>query len=295
MNKAPLKKLLALIALGAVGSSSLTVVDQGEVAIVYRFGAINRTLGPGLGVHLPWPMESLQTIRVSEARRLALGSRRMLTRDTNLVELGLVVQHTVREPIAYATNLADPDAVIAAQVLSVATKVVSTMEVDEDELLTTGRSQLQQRVRTQSQQALDAIQAGVQLEALEVAELAPPAPVVDAFNDVSSARGDRDTKALAAEAYTSKLLPDVRGNAARTKEEARADANGLLARTMGDTDRFSALLAVETNNANAIRTQLYAETIGRVGQKVNIIVADQDTELTLPFPTESSSTEGSTP
>jgi len=273
---------IAALILGSVCLfDALLVVDQGDVAMVYRFGAVQRVEGPGLRIHIPWPIESAEIIRQSEVRLIELDSRRMLTADTNLVDLKLAAQYTVSNPMKYALDLQEPDGMVAAQVMAVATRVVATMEVDRDNLLTAGRSKLQQAVLSQAQVALNELGAGVRLAAVEVQSLVPPPAVVDAFNDVSSARGDRDTLALAAEGYASKLIPDVRGATAQRVEGARAEASRLMARVSGDIDRFGALATAEADSSRANRTHLYIDLIQRIGPRLEVHVVAPGTELFL--------------
>ena len=133
---------LGLVALPLLWlATGLFVVETGDVAVVFRFGAIDRTAQAGLGAHLPWPFESHEVVRVSEVRRVEPGRTRMLTGDTNLVDLDLVVQLTVADPALWLTGTADPEADAAAIVTSVATDIVASMDVDR--LLTTGRAELQ--------------------------------------------------------------------------------------------------------------------------------------------------------
>ncbi len=218
--------------------SGLFVVETGDVAVIFRFGEVSRTTGSGLGFRLPAPIERHERVRVSEVRRVEPGRTRMLTGDTNLIDLDLVVQLTVADPVAWLTGASDPEAHTAAIVTAIATDVVATMDVDR--LLTTGRAELQHRVLTDAQDVLQRMGTGARIDAVDIRELTPPPAVVDAFNDVSSARGDRETLALGAEAYTSRLLPETRGTSAARLSAAHATAAERVARAQADISRFEA-------------------------------------------------------
>jgi len=260
--------------------SGLMVVDTGERALVYRFGALTRAEGAGLHLRLPWPVERDERLNVTEVRRVESAQTRLLTADTNLVQLALAVQYTVGDPVAWTLQAAEPEAVIAALVQSAAEAGVASMPVDE--LLTTGRADLERQVLEAGQAAVDALRLGVRLVAVDVRELVPPGPVVDAFNDVSSARGDRETLALSAEAYASKLLPDVRGQAARDTEQARADAARSLARAQAETARFAELLPAWRRDAEGTRVDLHARALAAVQDAVALQVVPAGAEIVLP-------------
>ena len=277
-----MKKLLTGLALlvGAVAlADGVMFVDSGEAAVVYRFGAVVRTASAGLQLRAPWPLESDERIAIGEARRVETGERRLLTGDTNLVDLDLVVQYAVSDPVAYVLGATDPEAVVIQTVKASAAEVLSTMEVDF--LMTTGRSELQTRLRERAQAGLDARQIGVTLADVDVRELSPPPPVVDAFNDVSSARGDRETLALSADAYASTVIPDARGEAARLTEAAGADASRIVSDAQGDVARFKALKIAHDASPGSVRAQLRAELWADLGERIDVVGAAPGTEVYL--------------
>ncbi len=256
------------LALLAWAASGLFTVESGEVAVIWRFGAPERTATAGLGLRLPWPLETHSTVALSESRRVEPGSTRMLTGDTNLVDLDLVVQYSVSDPVQWLTATADPERITADVVVAAATAAVRSTDVDS--LLTTGRAALQQRLAADAQARLDRLGAGVRVEAVEVRELAPPPAVLDAFNDVSSARGDRETLALAAEAYVSSVLPEARGQGARVREAARADAARRVRGAQGELSRFRAVEIAHRQSPGATTARLRADTLRRIGAQATV-------------------------
>jgi len=274
-----------LVGIGTLGllfaaSGMIMLVNPDEVAIVYRFGDVARTVDAGLAFRLPAPIESDERIGVSEIRRVETGQMRLLTGDTNLVELDLTVQYSVSDPVAFALQLFDPEAIVDAQVRATTAQLVASREVDS--LLTTGRASLQLEVADQVQLALDALDSGVLIAAIEVQELVPPSAVVDAFNDVSSARGDKETMVLAAHAYASKILPDTRGQALRRAEEAQAHATQSRAAAQGEADRFKALYAGYKASPAAMKWALRAESWLRVSENAEVVVAPSGAEVVFP-------------
>ncbi|MDP2311252.1 MAG: FtsH protease activity modulator HflK [Pseudomonadota bacterium] len=271
--------VVALIVGLGVLASSVMVVDPAEVAVVYRFGAVDRVLGAGLGFRLPL-VERAERIRVTEVRRIELPRRRLLTEDTNLVELEIVAQFSVSDPVLFALVHEDPEKVVAAEVESALNARVADVAVDA--LLTTGRAELQQALMDAAQKSLDALATGVRLVAVDVRDLVPPVAVVNAFNDVSSAKGDQETMRLAADSYASKVLPEVRGRAAQLEQEALAAAAEQSARADGDIARFFALLPAWRSDPAATRIQLRAELWDRIGSRAQVMLVPPGSEVTVP-------------
>ncbi len=278
------RALLAAVALALSGwlASGVMMVDTGQKALVYRFGAIERVQGAGLGLRLPWPVERDERLNVTEVRRVELPARRLLTADTNLVQLSMVAQYTVGDPAAWTLASSDPERVIAGFIQSEVMASAASMTVDE--LLTTGRADLERQVLQACQRAVDGQGLGVRLVAVDVRELAPPGPVVDAFNDVSSARGDRETLALSAEAYASKLLPDVRGDSAEAAEQARSASAQRLARTRAEVARFQQLHRAWRADRAATRVELHALALQEVAPHLAVITAPPGVEIAIPMP-----------
>lgn len=256
---------LGVLALLLAGSSVM-VIDADEVAVVLRFGAWQRTVGSGLAFRLPWPLETDARVRVTEVRQAEPGRRVLLTGDTNLVEVDIVAQYTVADPVAFLLTTDDPEAAVAATVGAQLAAAVSAMEVDV--LLTTGRTTLEQQVQQTAQAPLRAI--GVRIDAVELRALQPPDPVVAAFNDVNSARGDRDTMVLSAQSYASQHLPAVRGQVAQLTEEARTHAAERIAGARADVARFEALLPSWREAPDAVRRTLIEEAAAKVSPTVRV-------------------------
>ena len=272
-----LSKLASLVLLGLLAFSSTVIVDTGDVAVVYRFGAVDRTLAAGLGLRAPWPIEQHEIVDVSEVRRAEPGPVRMLTGDTNLVDVDLIIQYRVSDPVAFQLGMADVQETLTGVVFAVTKDRVATMGVDV--LLTTGRTELQQGAAASANILLERLSTGLKVDAVEVREITPPPDVLDAFKDVSSARGDRETLALAAEAYASKRLPQVRGSAAEEVEAAKAFAADRAAQAAGDVSRFEALLEARRDAPKAVQAQLWLETARAVGEHVEVMPLAEGTEV----------------
>ncbi len=275
----PILFVAVLAAAIFVATGTLMFVDSSEVAVVYRFGAPNRVAVSGLGLRLPWPIEADERIAVTEIRRVEVPARRMLSGDSNLLELALSVQYTVSDAVAFAIHAAEPEAHVAAAVTAAASNRIAAMDVDT--LLTTARAAVEQGVKDDAQAEIDRLGLGVQIEAVEARQLGPPDAVVDAFNDVSSARGDKDTMVLAAESYASKRLPDVRGESAKLLEEANADASRLVAEAYGRAGRFAALLPGHARAPAATRAGLLRALWAERGEKVQVLVATPESRIVV--------------
>src|SRR5438445_801147 len=58
-------------------------VDAQEKGVVMRLGALARVVGDGLGWHLPWPLETVEKVNVTQVRQ-ATERAELLTQDQNI-------------------------------------------------------------------------------------------------------------------------------------------------------------------------------------------------------------------
>jgi membrane protease subunit HflK len=100
-----LSSILLLIVAFWIGSGVYRV-DAQERAVILRFGAFTQITGPGYNWHLPWPIEQKRIVNVSQQYSVP-DSARMLTADTNLVEVNSAVQYTQPDAKKYLFRVKD--------------------------------------------------------------------------------------------------------------------------------------------------------------------------------------------
>ena len=141
--------------------------------------------------------------------------RQWLTGDTNIVELKVVIQYRVKEPVAYLFGVADfrdgrrRDFALVKLVESTLTMLIGKMPVDE--ALSSGKAYLQEETRQRMQRLADAMHLGLQIASINIVEVNPPTEVITAFNDVSSAKADRERIVNEADAYAKDPTPKSPG------------------------------------------------------------------------------------
>ena len=67
--------VFALLVIGVWAASGIYRVQPDEEGVVLRFGAYNRNAPPGLNYHIPWPVETALTPRVTTENLVFIGFR----------------------------------------------------------------------------------------------------------------------------------------------------------------------------------------------------------------------------
>lgn len=251
---------LACIAFALSGFYSLGSDEEG---LVLRFGRLVRQDGAGLHYHLPYPVETVLRVRSRMVRSISLdekGKQNLrLTGDENILNIKALVQFAIKDPRAYAFLVDSPDDVMQSVLSSVIVEIVATRTVDD--VLTTGKTEMQTLARARAQERLDLLGAGINLISVNVTESSPPDPVVEAFNDVASAREDANKYKHEAEAYANGLFPAARGEAQQALQLAEGDRAARVQRAKGDASHFQSVLAEYVKAPSLTRRRMLLETM----------------------------------
>ena len=164
---------ILVVALAAYVLSGVFTVAADEQAVVRRFGRVTGRLGPGIHYRLPWPVDRVDVVKTTTVMKTGVGfdlprgeapiatGMEILTGDTNIIGVAIVLQYVIRNPAAVLFQIEDPPTLIGSLAESVLTETVLGMPVDE--VLTTGRLEIQERVKTGTQALLDRYESGIQL------------------------------------------------------------------------------------------------------------------------------------
>ena len=248
-------------------------VGPDEVGVVQRFGKYDRTVQSGLNYHMPFPIETVQTPKVTEVKRIEVGFRTvgknqyrtvereslMLTGDENIVDAELIVQYKIKEPINYLFNFIGPELTLREASEASLRTVVGRHNIDE--ALTSGKLMIQEETKELLQSILDKYGTGVHVVAVQLQDVSPPKQVIDAFKDVASAKEDKNRMINEAEGYRNDVIPKARGEAQAMIREAEGFRESRIKRAEGDVAKFKAILKEYSKAKDVTRERLYLEAM----------------------------------
>jgi len=152
-----------------------------------------------------------------------------------------------------------------------------------DDVLTTGKFQIQQDTKQSLQRILDKYNSGLEVVTVQLQKVQPPEPVIAAFKDVASAREDLNRYINEAEGYANDIIPKAKGNAAEIVQQAEAYKQSKIKRAQGDTARFLSLLKEYRKAKNVTRKRLYLETMEKVVAESRKFILSKDATGVLPL------------
>ncbi len=275
-----------LIAAGVVAvwlfATSAHQLGSTQEGIVSTFGKYSHTIGPGVSLTLPWPIQDVDIEEVTKINRFnipdAEGEKLMLTSDQNLVDLSYLVRWNIKNLKNYKYQLDNPDATVKE--VAEAAMRASVAELPLSEVMGgAGRAQIEQGVRQRMQELLDAYRSGVVIQGVDLKKVDPPEKVVGAFQAVTVAQQE----------------------AQRDLSKANAYAQQVKARAEGDTAAFDQVYAQYKLAPDVTRRRMYYETMERVlSNNDKVIVEGNNVTPFLPLPemrrrTQSAEPQGTTP
>ena len=277
-----------LIALGvaiAWLATGIYTVEPDEQGIVKTFGAYSRQSGPGVGYHFPWPIETVETPKVTRENQLNVGIRidgdrqsdvleesLMLTGDENIVDVDFTVFWVIRSAPEYLFNVEDVEGTIKAVAESAMREVIGRN--NQQRILTEDREKIQREVLQLMQTTLDAYAAGVAIQRVQMQRVDPPQAVIAAFRDVQAARADAERARNEAETYRNGKVPQAQGRAAKIKQEAEGYKSQTVAQAQGEAARFLSVYEQYKLAPDVTRERIYLETMEKVLSGTNKIIVD---------------------
>jgi membrane protease subunit HflK len=216
---APSRSIIAWAVLGVVLLwllvTSVHSIAPGQRGVVTRFGRYSSTLGPGVSLTLPSPIDRVAKIDVENIRSVDLGSQSgtdlMLTADQNLLDIDYSVRWNIRTPELYLFQLAEPDSTITEVANSAMRAVVS--QVSLNDAMGDRRAEIETQVTQLMQRILDSYRSGIQIQGIAIKQADPPDQVNDAFKQVTAAQQDAQTYINNANAYALQLRQKAQGEA----------------------------------------------------------------------------------
>ena len=277
--------LIAIVVIVIWMATGIFIVQEGQQAVVTRFGRYSSTVGAGFNWRLPYPIERHEIVNVTQLRSVDIGrdniirstglkDSAMLTQDENIVEIKFAAQYRLNDARAWLFNSKNPQEAVIQAGESAVREVVGKMNMDT--ALAEERDQIGPRVRTLMQKMLDRYNIGVEVVGINLQQggVRPPEQVQAAFDDVLRAGQERERAKNEAQAYANDVIPRATGAASRLAQEAEGYKARIVAQAQGDAQRFKSLLAEYQRAPQVTRDRLYIDTMQQIYSNVTKVLVE---------------------
>ena len=279
--------------------SGLYRVLPDEQGVVLRFGKFVTTTQPGLNYHIPYPIETVLTPKVTKVNRIDIGFRSasdsgrssgvgdvpeeslMLTGDENIVNIDFSVFWVIKDAGKFLFKIQSPVETVKAAGETAMREVIAKSNLQP--ILTAGRSRIEIEVQDIIQSLLDEYESGIQITQVQTQKADPPDQVIDAFRDVQAARADMVRSKNEAEAYANDVIPRARGDAAKILQEAEAYKKQVVAAAEGEASRFVAIYNEYAKAKRVTQERMYLETMEKVLADIDKVIIDRKAGGVVPY------------
>ncbi len=301
----PDKKKMITIATIVIGLiivfTGLYTVNPEEMGVIQRFGKYLNKTEPGLHFKIPFGVDKLTKVKVKQVYKEEFGyrtlkagvktqySRRgydyesvMLTGDLNIADVEWIVQYRINDPQKYLFNVRNVEETIRDLSESIMRQVIGDRSVDE--VIVLNRKEIADAAHQKLAIALNKYETGIEIVTVNLQNVNPPEKVKPAFNEVNSAKQEKERIINQAWQKYNEVIPEARGKAKQTIEEAEGYAINRVNRATGDASRFTQIYKKYRNAKTVTRKRMYLETMQSILPKVEkVYIVDDEQKGILPL------------
>lgn len=285
-----ISKIVRIVSLVAIGIfalilvfSSIYTINEDQDAVVTTWGQPSVISDSGMHFKLPF-IQRVQKVDMS-VRGMPIGydaqgnsnenESLMITNDFNFVSVDFYLEWQVTDAVAYLYAAENPELMVKTLAMSFIRDTIGSYSVDE--VLTTGKAQIQTEIKEKLMNRLAAENIGVTVRSVAIQDAEPPtAEVINAFKAVEDAKQNAETVVNGATAYKNQKLPAAEAQVKSIIEKATADKAARVAEAQGQIARFNAMYAEYIKFPNITMERMYYEAMEELLPGITIIVQDEN-------------------
>lgn len=264
--------------------SSFYTINENQNAVVTTFGQPSVVSDSGMHLKLPFGIQEVDKVDMS-VRGMAIGydgkgnsienESLMITKDFNFVSIDFYLEWQVTDAQAYLYAAEDPELMVKTLAMSFIRDTVGSYSVDE--VLTTGKAQIQTEIKEKLMERLASENIGVTVRSVAIQDAEPPtADVANAFKAVEDAKQNAETVVNGATAYKNQKLPAAEAQVKSITENATAEKAARIAEAQGQIARFNAMYEEFIKFPDITMQRMYYEAMEKLLPNIKIIVQDED-------------------
>ena len=282
--------MVILLVAGAVAGSFYTLSET-ESAVVTTLGQATVNNNKGLQFKIPFIQKVTKintTIRSFEIgyKEAGDGSYRnveeestMITSDMNFVDIDFYVTYQVTDPLQYMYSTEEPELILKNLIQSTIRGTVSAYTVDS--ALTTGKSDIQQNIKSIVMDELEEQNIGLSLIDISIQDVEPPNDQIkEAFSEVENARQNKESALNEANQYRNEQIPAAEAKADKIIQKAEAQKTARINEANGQAARFNSEYSEYSKYPLITKQRMFYEAMEEILPNVKIIINDDDTGST---------------
>ncbi|MBQ7924830.1 MAG: FtsH protease activity modulator HflK, partial [Lachnospiraceae bacterium] len=272
--------VVVVLAILIIGFNSFYQIREQEQAVLITFGKAEAVTTPGLHFKIPFVQKvkkvnttiqgfaigyDMQTNASNEADSL------MITSDYNFVNVDFFVEYRFSDPVKAVYASQDPVGILKNVSQSCIRTTIGSYTVDD--VLTTGKNEIQSVIKDMIIKRLEEQDIGIQLVNITIQDSEPPtAEVMEAFKNVETAKQGKETALNNANKYQNEELLRAKAEADSIVQAAEAQKAARINEAEGQVARFNAMYAEYIKNPVITKERMFYEAMEDVLPELKVII-----------------------
>ncbi len=293
MTRDQQKKVAGLGKAGAVvlvlliiALNGIYTLDETKDAVITTFGVPTIEEGSGLHFKIPFVQKVEKVSTETQGMRIGYdeydntieNEALMITKDFNFINVDFYIEWQVVDPVAFVYASEEPVMLLKTLAMSYIRDTIGSYGVDE--VLTTGKSQIQSEIREKLTKRLEDEAIGVAVRNVSIQDCDPPTTeVIQAFKAVEDAKQNAETAVYNATADKNKRILNAEAEANKILENAEAEKTARIKEAEGEVAKFNAMYEEYIKFPEITKERMYYETMEKLLPEVKVIIQDDSGQV----------------
>ncbi len=210
----------------------------------------------------------------------------MITSDFNFIDVDFYVEYRYSDPVKAMYASRNPLEILKNISQSCIRTVIGSYPVDD--VLTTGKNEIQAAIKEMILERLEDHDIGVQLVNITIQDSEPPTTaVMEAFKAVETAKQGKETALNNANKYRNEQLPSAQARADGIIKDAEAQKTERINEATAQVARFNAMYAEYIKNPAITKQRMFYETMEEVLPDLKVLIDSGNGNVQTFYPLES--------
>ena len=289
------KIVAVVLALVILGFNSYYTIGEQEQAVVTTFGKPEKEDSPGLHFKIPFIQKvtkvdtTIKGLSIGYDLETNLSKEEeslMITSDYNFVNVDFFLEYKVSDPIKALYASENPVLILKNMAQGCIRSVIGSYDVDS--VITTGKGEIQSKIKEELMAQLELQDIGIQLVNLSIQDAEPPTTeVIEAFKAVETAKQGKETAINNANKYRSEQMPQAEAQVDQIIKQAEAEKEARINEAEGQAARFNALYEEYIKYPLITKQRMFYETMQEILPDLELIIDNGDGSVQKILPLDS--------
>ena len=286
--------VIVVIALLLLFNCTYEIKEQ-EQAVLITLGKAQAVTDPGLHFKVPFVQQvrkvntTIQGFAIGYDPKSGISieeESQMITSDFNFIDVDFYVEYRYSDPVKALYASAEPLNILKNISQSCIRNVIGSYPVDD--VLTTGKNEIQSAIKEMILVRLEEQDIGIQLVNITIQDSEPPtAAVMEAFKAVETAKQGKETALNNANKYRNEQLPSAQAKADGIVKAAEAEKTERINEATAQVARFSAMYEEYMKNPAITKQRMFYEAMETVLPDLKVIIESDSGSVQTIYPLDS--------